>query len=536
MENYYFKIKRKFYPGETDLMPPQLPSTYVSETQYTVPSGQNCEGCYFFDNGFCNYWKSDIREDFWCPTYTLPQTPVGNLPSPPPCLTGFTVPIVITEDFNDIGVYTPFDGLVIQRDIINNFLYEASNYTVTVQNTSDLEFKRFLTFGDYTVDWGDGSSSTLSLGALTAQHTYPAISDEYKITLTQINPWGTTRISKKINLPYTTQINIPNPFGTVEIHPPNLGDPIACESIYQDYIFSGDSNPDVYDYFSFNYVSVPYSVTGYTNTNNLTLFSQYGNNGLPNIGETVQLIDNLSGEILDINSDYTAYTINDIVYTYFSDGETFFDAKSTGWNENNLEWKCCDETVTEECQCSEFGNVIPKGEYNPNVEYMRGVTVKFGDCCWYCNPTKFGIYSCTSDPAFESVEWLPCEPCNKDLSEEKGQIERRIGSNNYNPSFIIKKGEKVSYLGRDYEFQGTRIINEETETMVDYVVGWIDLKYVKEYVNDLGVATQEVVPYEDQNGMVWTGGYTTSPQFNLTHYENLTQTKPINYSLWLDIT
>ena len=409
METYSFTIKRRFYPGQVAVIPPQLPLDYMSDTKSTVPTGQSCASCYFNNLGYCGYWKSSIKEAYWCGEWRNPLSGSTNLPTPASCLTGFTVPIIITEDFNDIGVYTPFDGLVLQRDVINNFVYTADLLKVTVYNTSDIEFKRFLLFGDYTLDWGDGSNPTVMTPGSPSSHNYGA-DGIYTITLQQINPWGTTSIKKVISLPYTSQINIPNPFGVVEIHPPNIGDPIACESIYQSYIYSGDSNPDIYDFFSFNYVNVPYVVTGTTTNSRLSLFIPYGSEGLPSTGQTIELVDKLSGEIIEVTSSYTSYTINNIIYTDFLNDDTYFQAYSSGFNPNNLEWECCDENADNPCPCSEFGEVISAGEWDENKSYIVGATVLFNECCWYCNGISPGL-SCNDEPTFDSSLWLSCYPC-----------------------------------------------------------------------------------------------------------------------------
>jgi len=414
MEKYNFTLKRRFYPGEVEIIPPQLPKSYVALPQPISEGSAQCDNCYFNNGGFCNYWKGKIRKEFICNKWTSIGSQTNQLPESPPCLTGFTLPIIITEDFNDIGVYTPFDGLVLQRDVINNFVYTADGFKVMVYNTSDIDFKRFLTFGNYIIDWGDGSTpATLSLGAMSASHTYsgPKVGG-YTITLKQVNPWGTTIIQKVITLPYTSQVNIPNPFGILKIHPPNLGDPVGCDTFYQSYIFSGDSNPDVYDFLSFHSVSVPYIVTGYTENSRLSLFTRYGPTLLPPTGLTQTLVENLSGEIIEVTDSYTSYTVNNITYTDFKDDKTYFQAYSTGWNIDNLEWLCCDETASDPCQCKEFGTTIPTGDWDSTKTYIRTATVLYNDCCWYCNPSGSNLYECFGRPSSESTLWVPCIPCN----------------------------------------------------------------------------------------------------------------------------
>ena len=42
-------------------------------------------------------------------------------------LTGLTLPILITQNYDDIGYYDPFDGLAVQQDVIDNFLTSGSS-------------------------------------------------------------------------------------------------------------------------------------------------------------------------------------------------------------------------------------------------------------------------------------------------------------------------------------------------------------------------------------------------------------------------
>ena len=62
-------------------------------------------------------------------------------------LTGLTIDVVFQNSFNDLGFYTPFDGFILQKEVVNNFIFSASTgspYTVLVYNTSDIEFRKFL--------------------------------------------------------------------------------------------------------------------------------------------------------------------------------------------------------------------------------------------------------------------------------------------------------------------------------------------------------------------------------------------------------
>ena len=365
MEKYNFKIRRKFYPGGKEIIPPTLPNGYVHQNQGGAPLTQNCTNCYFNNAGFCNYWKAPIKEDFWCKKWSSTLTPFNELPPPPPCLTGYTLPILLTQDFNDIGVYTPWDGLIMQRDVINNFVYTGYNQTICVFNTSEIELKRFLTFSDYKLDWGDGSPPDyLNSSQTNVCHNYLTTNiTGNTVTLSQTNPWGTTRMKKVIKTPYYENPIIPNVFGSITFAPPNMGDPIGCDYIQQDYIFSGVSNPDVYDHLSLRYVDTPFPVTGYSESSQLQLFAQYGVNYLPPIGSQISLPDNSIGTVTEVNDQYTAYTINYINYIDYGGGSTYFESMSFGLNADNVDYECCTDVPS---------NNSPSGcnsDENPQLEY-----------------------------------------------------------------------------------------------------------------------------------------------------------------------
>jgi len=514
MEQYSFILQRRFYPGHQEVIPPQLPSTYESVTSLSEPTSTTCGDCLFNQGGLCTYWNAPIKENYVCDIWEDSNFPPTQPPTPPSCLTGFTVPILLMEDFNDIGVYTPFDGLVLQRDVINNFIYQATGLTVTVLNTSALEFKKFLHFGNYVVDWGDNSPPTIiDAQTQSSQHLYVG-AGQYTIGIKQTNPWGTTRIEKNILLPYTSQSTIPNPFGVVSIHPPNVGQPIACNSIYQSYIFSGDSNPDVYDFFSSHYVDVPFPITGYTTNSRLSLLKQYGADALPPTGVTTTLVENLSGEIVDVTNSYTSYTINNIHYTDIKDGETFFVAFSTGLDSNNLEWECCDDTEIR-CDCPQSWG-IEAGEWETGVVYMQHAIVTYDSCCWICAP-RGTMGGCGSKPG-PDTNWEKCGSCvdlPHSLDAPETCADKSVGF--YTPTTVYYPGQVVSFNSQYYVYNGN----------INGGVGGTLLTLA--YIDNSGGS----VSYVDNYG-VWDICYMTHPLFSWVDWEQETgqSIDGINYSLW----
>jgi hypothetical protein len=240
-------------------------------------------------------------------------------------LTGLSVNIMLTESAVDLGYYTPTDGLMLQADVLNNFIATANTinpYTYTFYNTSDLEFIKFLQLSTYTLDWGDGSPQQSVVGITPLTHIYPTASNNYTITLTANSPWGISKVEKPVTVPYSN-VTITNPQGNIVFYP--AGGSWSATPISYDYIFTGDSNTDVNDYYSYNYTSVPFVITGFTEST-LNDLSQYGPKinlagGKYKLG--VQVTGN-TGSIgtywgVDPTGSYSAYTINGVNYFDYED-------------------------------------------------------------------------------------------------------------------------------------------------------------------------------------------------------------------------
>ena len=92
-------------------------------------------------------------------------------------LTGLTIPILIRQSAVDVGYYSPFDGAVLQKNVVANFIFSSTTstpYVYNVYNTSD-EFQKFLDLSSYKIDWGDGSPKQTITNYVqnSINHTYP---------------------------------------------------------------------------------------------------------------------------------------------------------------------------------------------------------------------------------------------------------------------------------------------------------------------------------------------------------------------------
>ena len=267
--------------------------------------------------------------------YSAMTQVVSSGPNGTSLLTGLTVPILIRQTAIDVGYYSPFDGAVLQKDVVANFIFSSTTtnpYVYNIYNTSS-EFQKFLDLSVYKVDWGDGSPkqtiTTYTPNSLS--HTYPTANTTYTISLEQTNPWGITRVSKTITTPYTNVVPT-NPNGEAFFIP--VGGNWAGTPVSYDYIFSGDAVNEVSAQTSFNYVTVPYTISGLTKSS-VTDLALYGS--VKYIVNTPVIKNGqIWGAITDMNPVFTAYTINGVNYYDYVDGTTIFFEPSSGFTENNL--------------------------------------------------------------------------------------------------------------------------------------------------------------------------------------------------------
>lgn len=284
-------------------------------------------------------------------------------------LTGLTIPILLTETCVDIGYYSVFDGAILQKDVVTNFIFSSTTvnpYEYYFYNTADIINLSYLKEAKYYVDWGDGSpiKPITNFAPTNNKHVYPG-SGKYTITLSGETPWGFNVIKKDINVPFTNT-TITNPNGTAFFVP--AGGNWSATPINYDYIFSGDSvcDLDVYDISQ-----TPKIVSGYT-TSNVSGLQVYGPtstlyDGKYRLGVE---ITGTSGNIgtfwgPDNSKTYTAYTINNIDYFDYNNGTTIFVVKSSGITSNML---ICSAITKNEVLL----NVIDEAEVQSDVFIDRG--------------------------------------------------------------------------------------------------------------------------------------------------------------------
>ena len=248
-------------------------------------------------------------------------------------LTGLTIPVFFTQTINDLGIYSEFDGDLLQKDVLTNFLYSAnttSPYDVYVYNTSGDLTVSFLSFSSFYVNWGDGSP-TEQISNQPLLHNYINTPDTYTISFSGVNSWGTTVIQKEIFVP-VTGVTTPNLEGTVTFTPQS-GNWSGIPTTYN-FNFTGDSQNNYPSQVSSTYTNVPFSISGYT-TSKLTDLKRYGPTKYT-IGYQFIKNNQVYGQVDDINDNYTEYTINGIKYYDFPNGKTLYFVFSSGFTQDNI--------------------------------------------------------------------------------------------------------------------------------------------------------------------------------------------------------
>jgi|TARA_R110000868_G_scaffold216_10_gene2097 hypothetical protein len=245
-------------------------------------------------------------------------------------LTGLTVPIVFNQTFDDMGFYSTFDGFLLQKDVVSNFIISGdpqNQFVVKLYNTSD-QLKKFLKLSTYVINWGDGTVEPFTaIYPDFMEHTYPPLSSTYSVTLTQKNPWGVTNIIKKITIP-NELVTINNPMGEITFTP--QGGNWANIPINYDFIFTGDSENTV----SAQTSNQTFIITGYTSSQ-LTNLKLYGPTKY-NTSVVVKRNNENYGRVTEITDSYTAYTIQNVDYYDYTNGKTLFVLESSGITDNMI--------------------------------------------------------------------------------------------------------------------------------------------------------------------------------------------------------
>lgn len=243
-------------------------------------------------------------------------------------LIDLSIPILLKQNFEDIGYYSPFDGYISQSENDINFLLErgVDDNQVCLYNTTPN--KTFLSGMEHTVSWGDGSP--IETVTVSICHDYIGVGD-YIISFNGVNDFGNFTTVKNITIPFTTSpyVNPNGEFGFITNNGNWSGSPTS-----QIYNYFYDANNTIGAQISSNFTSVPFIISGET-ISRVNELIQYGPNQLVN-GRIVTLENGTTGSTNSQSDQFTAYTINDVLYVDFSGGTSIFYSYSYGLTSDSI--------------------------------------------------------------------------------------------------------------------------------------------------------------------------------------------------------
>jgi hypothetical protein len=252
-------------------------------------------------------------------------------------LLNLTVPILLKQTHEDIGYYSPFDGNISQLDKTLNFIFTGNTLApqnICISNTTDTSLV-YLEETNYYVNWGDGNATeTLTVffpESICHFYNYSPPSQTFTISLTGENKLGAFVVNKTVTIPFNLG-TYDNPYGTVSFTS-NSGSWNDTPT-EQEYINFWDSDNTVSGQVSSNYVSVPFIVSGYTQSK-LNDLKGFGVNPFV-VGKIITLSNGDTGQVTFLSDTYTAYTINNLQYLDFPNGLSVFVAASSGLTTENI--------------------------------------------------------------------------------------------------------------------------------------------------------------------------------------------------------
>ena len=221
------------------------------------------------------------------------------------------LPLFLEVDLDEMGVMVEFDGEIEQVEQLCNFTYVGSSNTITVYNTGSTNRLKKLVDANFTVDWGDGSISGVTLLS-NVSHTYTTTGEKI-IKLTMDSPWSVENVQKIVHIPLTSGYTGSNPLGTLTFNVPYT----SITGVTLDYINDYDSN-----------------TTGYTGT---TMFTAIGTSRVDELrlyGSTNAYSGVTTGTTTMDGETYTysGYTLDNLSYLDLSDGTTLITGNTSNYD------------------------------------------------------------------------------------------------------------------------------------------------------------------------------------------------------------
>lgn len=241
--------------------------------------------------------------------------------------TNYQIPIFLEEKFDNMGIMSNFDGELEQINQYSNFTYSGNNYTIIIYNTVNTNSLKTLVDAEFTVNWGDGFVSGLTMPTIeminlpSISHTYDSGLTGVTIEVTINSPWSIENIRRDIRLPFVNNYGwypSGSTSGSTSFGTMTYTIPYSTGVTTQDYLFD-------YRTQTGETKTATISFVGYGKSR-LNEFKIYGT------GNTYT-IPTYTG-ITDLGV-YTGYSVDGLTYFDYLDGYTYITGRTT-YNDNKL--------------------------------------------------------------------------------------------------------------------------------------------------------------------------------------------------------
>jgi hypothetical protein len=306
---------QNWYSENGDLIPWTSGSLYIGpqtgDTVYNVNVTGSLVEAYYKWNG--STWVSSSVDSVF-PSYNLP--------------------VFLESTVDEMGVMVGFDGDIEQVEQLCNFSYTQTGSTIQVYNTVNPDKLRKIVEQTFTINWGDGNTSGLTVNSGTVGSNFPSIThvystpNTYTISITLDAPWITQKISKQVKIP--KNITVSNPLGTFTYTGTNLPYYESTELYLesgrtQNYLNDLEYNPST-GYTQFTYLGIGGS--------RLEEKRQYGSTSYSNVTNGSDSIGNYIGYSFTYTGNTTGTTT--VHYRDYDDGTTLITGNTTGFTKEEI--------------------------------------------------------------------------------------------------------------------------------------------------------------------------------------------------------
>ncbi len=229
----------------------------------------------------------------------------------------YQIPVFLDSSVDEMGVMVSFDGDMEQIEQLCNFTYKQSGSTITVYNSVNPDKLRKITEQTFTINWGDGTTSGLTVNSGIVGSNLPSVSKtytgstEYTITISSSTPWSTDVIKKTITVPQN--ITVTNPLGTLT----GITIPYTTLTGRSINYLNDLEYTNTTGHTTFTYMAIGGSRIGELRQYGTTVFS----------GVTTGTTDNVT---------WSGYTIDGLYYRDRSDGYTMITGNTTGYTKEEV--------------------------------------------------------------------------------------------------------------------------------------------------------------------------------------------------------